>query len=249
MENVKANEKLRKTIKKQIKIKKQQNKFECENSSKNRQSLRLRSKNNPPNDNVPALFKHNLGITHEIELPADFDFENATIIDEAFEADNPPDILEMFKQFNRKFFGGIIKFRVENSVYLKSHWSLTDLSGQVIKISKSMHKNQRRGVVVGTLLREMIHAYLWYQSVPLARNRKNCEEYLNEVRRVEKMAGCSIDIKPTKPMGLPLYKFECVLCGENSVRRINQAPNHTHPAFDRHERECGGEYLLTVLES
>lgn len=189
----------------------------------------------------------NLGLTRSIPLPPEFDPATASVTDPAFEADSEPDIHDMFRQFNERFFNNEIKgFTLKWTKTNKEKFGLTDFRQKIISLCSTSLKAQKRWVTTTTLLHEMIHAYLDVRYACRTENIEHGPCFEEEVKRVDELGRCKINSRRghrTKPQDV-WYKYKCTKCPKLVHRTVNRRPDKNFFGMAEHERICGGRFEI-----
>ncbi|XP_066600023.1 uncharacterized protein [Prorops nasuta] len=147
----------------------------------------------PDKDLTAPPYCWNLGLTRPIELPAGFDPRKVTPVSPLFEADNPPDLQEMFRQFNILAFNGDLpEYSIRWSSRITSDFGRTVFGSKEIVISSKTHAGQTRAYLARTVLREMIHAYLDMHGCPRGSNAAHGPEFKAEVARLRRLLRVSL---------------------------------------------------------
>lgn len=171
----------------------------------------------------------NLGITSEVDLPDDFDPTTASPLDARFQTESKPDIIEMFRQFDRRYFFGKIKgYRIEWNASLITAYGRTNFSQNKISISKFRHEGQKRSVLVKTILHQAIHAYLDKLGHNRKENSTHGKDFKNEKIRISKKVGEDIGSRDDVNYILAedfISAFQCRKCNKILYRRTGQDPN------------------------
>ena len=120
----------------------------------------MQTRRNPIVEKPDTQVTWNLGMTKHIDLPPEFNYKNASVIDPAFDADDEPDIHEMFRQFNERFFSNNIKgYSLWRTKSRKGDYAQTEFYTKKIILCGALI-GQARSVLVKTLLHKMAHAAL-----------------------------------------------------------------------------------------
>ncbi|XP_015117194.1 sprT-like domain-containing protein Spartan [Diachasma alloeum] len=197
-------------------------------------------------DKLSIQKQWNLGITAEVDLPEDFDPSTASPLDDRFNTSaTKPDIVEMLRQFDLKYFHGKIKgYRIEWNASLITAYGRTNFSQNKISISKFRHLGQKRSVLVKTILHQAIHAYLDKLGFNRRENAAHGKDFKAEKSRISRKVGEDIASRDDVNFaGAETYirAHQCKKCKKILYRRTGQDPNVVKP-YTKVYHDCPGVF-------
>ena len=159
-------------------------------------------------------------------------------------------LYQLFKEYNVLYFEGLVKgFTVSWGYQMCSTSGLTEFMGRRIKISKPIHECLPEVEMRGTLLHEMIHAWLFCIGKPLRVCLGHGYAFHKKMRIINKQVGFDIGLDhfmalETSPLR-DRYEWQCQHCGH--IARFRVFRKLPDPAYGRHPPCPAKEWHLTRL--